>query len=190
MRTAWTLEEIGAAYEPTGISTQEASEPEHLRRHPLGRVPVLEEEDGQVLFESTALCLHLADTYPDAGLIAPIGSPDRPLAYQWAIFAMTEIEPALVEVLVHGSSDPDRGATGARRFNAATVVVEKALDGRDFLLGDALTVADIVAGGVLALGRYGQLTADYPNVGAYIDRLAARPAYQRAVTITESILAA
>jgi glutathione S-transferase len=189
VRVAWVLEEIEAAYEPAPISTEEAKEPAHLARHPLGRVPVLE-RDGDTLFESTAICLHLADEYPDAGLTGPIGSPERALVYQWAIFAMTEIEPAVVEVSRHGQSDPDRAAAGAERFQAAAAAIETALDGHDFLVGDRLTVADVVTGGVLALAqRRTSLTADYPRITAYLEHLMSRPAFERAVTATESALA-
>ena len=74
VRVAWLLEEIGAPYEPISVSTEEAREPEHLARHPLGRVPVLEAE-GEVLFESTAICLHLADQHPvSVALVAPASS--------------------------------------------------------------------------------------------------------------------
>jgi glutathione S-transferase len=152
VRVAWVLEEIEASYEPASVTSEEAKEPAHLARHPLGRVPVLE-TDGDTLFESTAICLHLADQYPDAQLIAPVGSPERARVYQWTVFAMTEIEPA-------------------------------------FLVGDRLTVADVVTGGVLALAaRRTSLTADYPRITAYLDRLMARPAFQRAATATESALA-
>jgi glutathione S-transferase len=188
LRVAWTLNEIGAPYELIRVSAQEAQQPEHLARHPLGRVPVLEQDD-QTLFESTSLCLHLADNYPDAELIPPIGSRDRPVVYQWTIFAMTEIEPAVVEFLVHGKTNPERAAAGAERFKTAAAVIEQALNGREFLVGGSLSVADIVTGGVLALAELGQLNADYPNISAYVQRLQARPAFQQAAMASESILA-
>lgn len=189
VRVAWVLEEIEATYEPACVSSEEAKEPAHLARHPLGRVPVLE-TDGETLFESTAICLHLADQYPDAKLIAPVGSPERARVYQWTVFAMTEIEPAVIEVSRHAQSDPERAAAGADRFRAAADAIEHALDGHDFLVGDRLTVADVVTGGVLALAaRRTSLTADYPRITAYLDRLMSRPAFQRAATATESALA-
>ena len=189
VRVAWLLEEIGEPYEPARVTAEEAREPEHLARHPLGRVPVLE-TNGAVLFESTAICLHLADQHPDAELVGPLGSPERALVYQWALFAMTELEPAVLEVLRHSRTDPERAAAGAERFGAGAAVIERELDGREFLVGDRLTVADIVAGGVLALAaRRTSMTGDGPNISAYVDRLTARPAFQRAAAATESSLA-
>ena len=69
-RVVWMLEELGADYELTLFTRADALTDEHRERHPLGRVPVLE-VDGRFSFESAALCLHLADCYPEAGLIAP-----------------------------------------------------------------------------------------------------------------------
>jgi glutathione S-transferase len=188
MRVAWTLEEIGAPYECVSVSAEEAKQPEHLARHPLGRVPVLEQDD-QIVFESAGVCLHLADQYPDAGLIAPVGSHDRALTYQWTIFAMTEVEVPIIEFLRNRESDPERAAAGLERFNAAATALEQALEGHEFLLGSSLTVADIVMRGVLGLAEYAQIdTAAYPNLTSYMDRLKARPAFQRALASTESVL--
>jgi glutathione S-transferase len=76
-RVLWLLEEIGAPYELTEIRGAERRSEEHLRRHPLGRVPALELADGTTMFESAAICLQLADLNPDAGLIGPVGAPER-----------------------------------------------------------------------------------------------------------------
>ncbi len=74
-RVRWALEETGAPYEWIVLDEVSGHSAEHARRHPLGRVPVLETDDG-MLYESAALCLHVADLYPDAKLIPPLGSFD------------------------------------------------------------------------------------------------------------------
>ena len=76
VRAAWILEEAGAPFEIVRLSLEETRDAEHRGRHPLGRVPVLEDGDG-ALFESAAVCLHVADLVPDAGLIGPPGSRER-----------------------------------------------------------------------------------------------------------------
>jgi glutathione S-transferase len=189
VRVAWLLEEIGAPYELTSVSAEEAREGEHLARHPLGHVPVLETE-GEVLFESTAICLYLADQHPEAGLIGPVGSHDRAAVYQWALFAMTELEPPIVEFAWHSQGDPVRAAAGADRFRAGAAVIERTLEGREFLVQDRLTVADIVTGAVLAGATRRRLLPhpDLPRVSAYVERLIARPALVRAAAVTESNL--
>ena len=76
-RVLWLLEEIGAPYDLTEIRGAERRSEEHLLRHPLGRLPGLELEDGATKFESAAICLQLADLNPGAGLIGPLGSTAR-----------------------------------------------------------------------------------------------------------------
>jgi glutathione S-transferase len=181
-RVLWLLEEIGAPYELTVMTREERQTPEHLRRHPLGRVPVLEDDDGFV-FESAALCLHLADLHPDAQLIAPLGTHERALAYQWTVFAMTELEPAIIEVR-RSDADPARAEAGAERFQAAARAVERALEGHDYLVGDRFSVADLVCGAVLVFGKSAGLTDNLPNITGYLTRLEARPARIRAASIT------
>src|SRR6059058_4457227 len=94
-RVLWLLEEIGAPYELAEVAGAQRRSGEHLRRHPLGRVPVLELGDGTTMFESAAICLQLADLNPVAGLIPPTGSSERALVYQWVVFAVAELEGPL-----------------------------------------------------------------------------------------------
>jgi glutathione S-transferase len=180
-RVLWMLEEIGAPYDLTVMTREERQTPEHLQRHPLGRVPALEDDDGFV-FESAALCLHLADLHPEAQLIPLPGTHERALAYQWTVFAMTELEPAIIEAR-RGDEDPARAEAGAERFQAAAQVVERALEGRDYLVGERFSVADLVCGGVLIFGRSAGLTDNLPNIAGYLARLDARPARTRATAI-------
>ena len=186
VRVAWLLEEMELRYETVAVSREE---PAHLERHPLGLVPVLETESG-FLFESTAICLALADEHPDRGLLPAVGSHERALAYQWTLFAMTEIEPPFLEYGRNVERDPARAAAGADAFHACASVLEQALSEQEFLVAERLTVADIVAGGVLGLAMRRKLLPadDLPHVGAYMGRLTARPAFARAARATESSL--
>ena len=187
MRVAWALEEIGAPYELVRVSPDEVGMPEHLARHPLGRVPVLE-EDGQALFESTGLLLYLGDRFPEAGLLPALGTYERALVYQWSIAALTELERHVVVVRFNRQSQPEWAAAAAERFATAAPAFEQALGGGDYLVGDALTVADIVTGGVLGLARSTELLDPFPELTEYYDRLRSRPAFQRAVVTTESLI--
>jgi glutathione S-transferase len=98
-RVRWALEEVGAPYDYVVMDSEAGRGEEHARRHPLGRVPSLETDEG-TLFESAALCLYIADLHPQAGLIPPTGTHERGEVYQWAFFAMTELEPAMVHLIV------------------------------------------------------------------------------------------
>ena len=176
------LEEIGASYELTQIAAAERRSPDHLRRHPLGRVPALELGDGTTMFESAAICLQLADLYPEAGLIPPPGSPDRALAYQWVVFGMAELDGPLyrwIRDLGRGASEsPER-----ERFADAANAVESALGDGEWLLGRQFTVSDVICASVLAGAYSRDLLPEWPGVRAYVERGEARPAYARAVAI-------
>jgi len=187
-RVLWLLEELGVPFDLTVMSREDKQKPEYLALHPLGRSPVLEEEGGPV-FESAALVLHIADQNLDAGLIAPLGSHERALQYQWCFFAMTDMEGALIDIarqLWKDSGEPDTDIVdrAAARFVKTAGVIEAALGTADYLVGNAFSVADILVGSVLGFARTGELTELPAGVGPYVDRLEARPARQRAVTVT------
>ena len=181
-RVLWLLEEIGQPYDLTVMKGEDRQTDEHRRRHPLGRVPVFEDDEG-FLFESAALCLQLADLYPDAQLNWPLGTHERGLVYQWTVFAMTELEPAIIEARRHREDDPARAQVGVERFQAAAAAVEQALDGHEYLVGDRFSVADLVCGAVLIFAKGAGLSDELPNIEAYLERLEARPARGRATAI-------
>ena len=181
LRVRWALEEGGAAYEYEVMSREAAGTRGH-ERHPLGRVPVLETDEG-FLFESAALCLHIADLHPEAGLISAPGTHERAEVYQWAIFAMTELEPAVTRAYT-ARRDGDAEAIGKAQARLSKVanVVAAALDGHDHLVGDRFTIADVVMGGVLESARRFELMPESAVLRDYLGRLDARPAKQRAYT--------
>jgi glutathione S-transferase len=182
VRVAWLLEELALPYEAVAVSREEP-----VHRHPLGRVPVLE-TDGGDLFESAAICLALGDGHPD--VMPPLGTRERALVYQWTLFAMTEIEPSYLEWARNLERDPARAGAGADAFRARGAVLDDVLAGRDFLVAGRLTVADVVTGGVLGLALRRKLLPDpgLPNLSGYVERLTKRPAFVRAAAATESSL--
>lgn len=183
-RVLWLLEEIGAPYESTEIRGAQRRSEEHLRRHPLGRVPALELADGTTMFESAAICLQLADLHPDAGLIGPVGSPARGLVYQWVLFAVAELEGPLFRWI----RDLGEGVTDSPahdRFTDAAVAMQSALAGRDWLVGDRLSVADVMCASVLQGAHSRELLRPWPGLEAYVKRGEARPAYVRAAAISD-----
>ena len=187
-RVLWALEEIGAPFELTVITSEDKKSPEYRALHPLGRSPVLEEDGGPV-FESAGLILHVADLHPEAGLIAAPGSHERALQYQWCFFGMTDLEAALVDVarqLWKESGEPDTDVIDRARvrFAAAAAVIEAAVSESEFLVANTFSVADIVIGSVLGFARTAELAELLPGVVPYVDRLEARPARQRAVAVS------
>jgi glutathione S-transferase len=182
-RVLWLLAEIGAPYELTKLTPEERSSGEHLARHPLGRVPALELDDGTVMFESAAICLQLADLHPDAGLIPPLGTPERALVYQWVLFAMTELEGPLfrwLRELAEDSTDPP----SRERFVPAAAALETALEDHDWLVGDRFSVADVLCASVLGSAHSRELLGEWPGLQAYVERGEARPAFIDAAAIS------
>jgi glutathione S-transferase len=177
-RALWTLEEIGRPYELTTLTWDERKGDEHRRRHPLGKVPAFEFDDGQVLFESAAICLQLADLYPDAGLLPEVGSAARGRVYQWSVFAIAELEKvAFPWNRVRRKGEDETEAAAA--FAPVGEAIRATLTG-PWIAGDDFSVADILIVSILRnTVELGLLEPGDP-VSAYVERGLARPAQLRA----------
>ena len=187
-RALWLLEELGVPFDLTVMSREDKQTPEYLALHPLGRSPVLEEEGGPV-FESAALLLHIADQHLDAGLIAPLGSHDRALQYQWCFFGMTELESALMDIARQawkdtGEPHADVVERATERFVTGAGLIETVVGSGEYLVANAFSVADIVVGSVLGFARTAELNDLPAGLVPYVDRLEARPARQRAAAVS------
>jgi glutathione S-transferase len=181
VRALWALEEAGIPYELELVSKDGGSGERHLTRHPLGRVPVLETDDGRLLFESSAICLYVAELAPGHGLIAADATLDRALAYQWIFFAMTEIEPPAIALYRSRQSDSGEDESAVRRVGRGLDAVEAALAGRPYILGESFSVADVVVSEVSRMTGRLEVAEPGPELLAYFERVGARPARERAV---------
>jgi glutathione S-transferase len=184
IRVLWMLEEIGEPYDVTQVTGAERRSAEHLRRHPLGRVPALELGNGTTMFESAAICLQLADMNLAAGLIPLPGSSERALVYQWVVFSVAELEGPLfrwIRELGEGTTE----SPARERFTAAAEAMELALDARDWLLGAKFTVADLMCASVLQGANSRELLRPWPRLEAYVQRSESRPAHARAAAISD-----
>ena len=178
-RVLWLLEELGVTYDPVEIKGSDRRSEAHLRRHPLGRVPALELDDGTAMFESAAICLQLSDLHPEAGLIGPVGSTPRALAYQWVLFAVSELEGPLFRWLAElrdGTADP----SARSRFADAAAVLEAVLGAHEWLIDDRFGVADVMCASVLEGAHARDPLGPWPAVEAYVRRNESRPAHLRA----------
>jgi len=185
LRAAWALEEAGQDYELIEMTTDEGKSAEHRARHPLAKVPVLEDDDGGFLFESAAIVLHVADSFPQAGLIPPPASRKRALVYQWTVFGPAEMEAPLIEHAIHAQTDPERSGKARRRFDERVEAVSAALGSQQHLIGEPFTVADIMVGSALKFTAKVGFAEELPeNLRAYIARLEGRPAHARALART------
>ncbi len=188
VRPRWLLEEIGAPYELVRVNLEagDQKKPEYLTLNPNGTVPTLVDGD-LVLFESAAICQYLADKFPDRHLAPPAGTPARGLYYQWIHYAMSGLEPPAVTIFLHTIRKPEAEripalvADARTQLAAALAVVDAALAGREHIVGDRFTAADVMIGSTLQWCQMmGMIGGDLPNVTAYLGRLAGRPALGRA----------
>ncbi|MGZ3445371.1 MAG: glutathione S-transferase family protein [Myxococcaceae bacterium] len=181
-RVEWVLAELGEQYER--VLAPEGGTPARLRLHPLGRVPVLEDDAGVLRLESVALCTWLADRRPERGLIPRAGTPERATHDQWLMLVVTEVEPLLDLICLHSEDLPPAERLPAvipwasDRVRPPLALLERTLAGRATLLADA-TVFDLVFAAMLAwAGRQGHLER-FPELAAYRDRLLQRPVARR-----------
>lgn len=187
VRPRWLLEEIGAPYTLVRLdmSKGEHKSPEYMKIHPHGAVPALVDGD-LTLFESAAICAYLADKFPEKHLAPAVGTPARGLYYQWMFYTMATLEPPVIEVVLHTVMLPEaqRSAAAAEagrtKFTQVAQVLEQALAGKSFILGDQFSVADVMIGSTLGWAQMMGILSGHPVLEAYVGRLATRPAFQRA----------
>ncbi|ADO68403.1 glutathione S-transferase family protein [Stigmatella aurantiaca] len=186
-RVRWMLEELGISYElaPVDMMKGEHKQPAYLKVHPMGLLPAIE-DNGFPLFESAAIVMQLADKYPEKRLAPAVGTNERGEYYQWILFAMTEAEQPISTIAQHtlflpeADRSADAVARACKRFKAVAGVLEERLKGRDFILGNTFSAADVVLGGVLYFANImRQLGDDTPLLKAYQERLMARPAAKK-----------
>ena len=189
-RIVWLLEELGLEYELNKMAfhPKDLKSDEHRARHPLGRVPVL--EDGEVsLFESGAIVEYVMARHGDGGLKPAIDAPEFPQYLQWFHFCegmvMPPINTIVVQTLLLPPERRDETVLGQaqRLLGRAVAPVDSALEGREYLIGD-FSAADIMLGHALFMAnRLGQVSDDMSNLKGYVERIQGRPAFQTAINM-------
>jgi glutathione S-transferase len=181
IRVRWTLQELGVDFEPIRVNllAGENRRPEFLKINPAGKIPVL--VDGErVLTESVAIVLYLAEKYSDKGLL-PAGFNERAEVNRWLLFAATELEQPLWRIARHTTLYPEeqrlpgdvRLATA--EFKDMASVLERHMQGRQFVSGVTVSVADFVMAYTLDWGNEYNLLDDCPQLRAYMKRMYVRP---------------
>ncbi len=182
-RCRWLLQELELPYEciEVDLRREEHREPWFLELNPNGKVPVLVDGD-LILFESAAICLHLGDRFPERGLVPRPGTPERSLHDQWLFFCASELEQPLWRIRRHEVLYPEHRRVPAdvpvakEDFAEAARVLEAALEGRRYLVGDSFTAADIVAAHTLFWSTWHNLLDGFPALQAWLKVQLARQA--------------
>ena len=187
-RIMWLLEELELPYELNRMDfhPKDLKSDEHRERHPLGRVPVL--EDGDVsIYESGAIVEYILARHKDGGLKPSIDSSLYPEYLQWFHYCEGMVMPPVNTIVVQTVLlPPDRRDETAlsqaqRLLSKSWAPVEEAMTGRDYLIGD-FSAADVMLGHACFMSnRLGCISDDMPNLKGYVQRIAARPAFDKAI---------
>ena len=197
LRAMWLLNELDLAHEiiPVDLGASEQLTPAFLALNPAAKLPVLVDGD-LVISESAAIQLYLADKYgdrfPGGGLI-PDTAEERGRMYHWLFFLMTEIEAPLWRIALHmfiyapEEKSEDEIALAKRDARRMIAVLEQHMQGRDFVVGGRVTVADFNAAFTLDWANEEGLLDDAPALRAYLKAMYARP--KAPITIAEGMAA-
>ena len=181
LRARWTLQELGVSFESVTVNLLrgEHQRPEFLAINPAHKIPVLVDGD-RVVTESVAIVLYLAEKYPDRGLI-PTTLEERGEFHRWLLFAVTELEQPLWRIARHTRLYPEDqrlpgdAAIASREFKEMAAILERHMAGREYVVGDRVSVADFVTAYTLDWANEAKLLDECPRLRAYMERMYARP---------------
>lgn len=174
------LEELAADYEMHVLNMKagEQRQADYLAINPMGKVPAIRHGDA-LITEQTAIFIYLADHFSSAGLAPPIGDPLRGPYLRWLAFYGSSFEPAVVDKTMKREA----GAaimSPYGDFDTMLATLTAQLDIGPWILGATFTAADVLWGTALSWTTQFELVPALPVIRAYIDRVLARPAMQRA----------
>ncbi|MEJ2117207.1 MAG: glutathione S-transferase family protein [Alphaproteobacteria bacterium] len=175
----WMLEELGVPYEMKILDTanKELQSPEFLAINPMGKVPAIT-HNGTPVTESAAICLYLADAFPEAKLAPALNSPERGAYYRWAFFAAATLEYAMFDKAFN--REPVKAGTiGYGDYDRTINVTAQAVAKGPYLLGEHFTAVDVIMGSAIHLGFVFKMLPLRDEFSAYIARFKERPAFQR-----------
>lgn len=181
LRARWTLQELGVAFEAVSVNmlAGEHLRPEFLKLNPAARLPVLVDGD-QVLTESAAIVLYLAEKYPE-GKLLPTRLTERAQAYRWLLFTVTELEQPLWRMARHEFLYPQEKRStqdiqlAREDFRPMIEVLARHMQGRTYVVGDAVTVTDFVLAYTLDWANEVALLDDFPGLKHYMETMYRRP---------------
>lgn len=178
------LRESGTQFDLEQVNNQEKktkSGIDYWTVNPKGQVPVLELDNGERLTEGPVIVQYIADKKPDAGLVPPAGRPERYRVQEWLNFITSELHKSFGPIFRPTTPDAYKAISKenlGKRFDW----LNKELAGRQYLMGDQFTVADAYLFTVLRwTSRIEIDLGKWPNLKAYVDRVAARPKVQEAM---------
>ena len=184
------LEELGAPYRlhVLDLKAGEQRQPAYLAINPMGKVPAMKDGDA-LITEQVAIYIYLADRFPQAGLAPAIGDPLRGPWLRWIAYYGSCFEPAVIDRSMQ--REPAARATSPYAdYDTMLQTLTDQLARGPWLLGERYTSADVLWGTALNWTTQFKLVPELPLIRAYIDRVGARPAVQRARAADAALVAA
>jgi glutathione S-transferase len=187
LRSLWAIEECGVEYEhiPTGFM-EEAKTEDYLAINPNGKIPTLVDGD-LVLFESMAINLYLARRY--ATSLYPADRAREALAVQWSIWAISELEPPQMEMVIDMFMTPKEQRSGdtrrraERKLEGPLAVLDGHLAKNEWLVSEKFSIADLNVAAVMQLLKLVKFDySDFSHVRKWAALCYSRPAFSRAKT--------
>ena len=189
-RIVWLLEELQLPYEINKMAfhPKDLKSDEHRARHPLGRVPVLDDDD-TTIFESGAIVEYILTKHKNGGLRPDLDAQEYAAYLQWFHYCEGMVMPPVNTIVVQTVLLPperrdETALSQAQRLLAkALQPVDEALEGKDYLIGD-FSGADIMLGHACFMSnRLGWVSEDMAHLKGYVARIADRPAFNTAITM-------
>lgn len=183
----WMLEEVGAPYTTEVVFYGDAMKSAGYRAiNPMGKVPALR-HGNRTITEAAAICAHLADAFPEAGLAPPLDARDQ--YYRWLFFAAGPLEAAVTNAALGFVVPPERQAmAGYGTLSDVLDTLEKAVTERAYIAGDDFSAADVYVGSQIGWGLLFGTIEKRPAFEAYWSGLSERPAYKRANDIDDALM--
>ena len=187
-RIVWLLEELELEYDinKMAFNPKDLKSDEHRARHPLGRVPVLDDGDVRI-YESGAIVEYVIERHKNGGLKPEVSDPLYPQYLQWFHYCegmvMPPVNTIVVQTLLLPPDRRDETVLGqAQRLLAkALEPVDESLAGRDYLIG-AFSAADVMLGHACFMSnRLGCVSDEMANLKGYVERISERPAFKTAI---------
>ncbi|WP_439530412.1 glutathione S-transferase family protein [Pannonibacter sp.] len=171
------MDELGMLYDLSVLNMRagEMQSSAYLAINPLGKVPALQHGD-TIVTESIAIALYLADLYPEAGLTPAITDPRRADYMRWMVFYAASFEPAVVDKAVGNVVPPETAPYGS--YDKVVAILAAHLETSPYMLGDRISVADIIWGASLRWLLMFNLLPDLPVFKDYAARITSRPSFQ------------
>lgn len=181
IRARWALQELDVPFETVEVRLLEGAgqKPEYLALNPTGKLPTLVDGDF-VVTESLAIVVYLAEKYPQKGFL-PTDLKQRTQLNRWMLFVVTELEQPLWRIARNSFIYPEQQRQptdieiAKREFRKMAAVLEKHMQGREFLIGDRVSVGDFLTAYTLDWGNEVGLLDQCPTLLAYMERMYDRP---------------